>query len=268
MSFQDKARPPLFSQDAGDAAIADEEAGQNEKCGMRLQVFLSHAGVSSRRTCAKIIEEGRVLVNGERVTERGFRIQKCDEVRLDGKRIYIEEKMRYALLNKPAGYVSTLLDEKGRATAASLIAGLYPERLYNVGRLDMRSEGALIFTNDGEFALKVAHPSSKIEKEYIVETAAPFADDALRAFERGVWAGGDFFKAESALRLGPARARVVLVEGKNREIRRVFEHFGLSVKRLKRVRIGPVLLGDLAAGEARDLTIEEIEGLRGHFKKR
>ena len=267
MSFQDKALPSSPAQVAGEAAAPSAAAAQGEMLGMRLQAFLSHAGVSSRRTCAKIIEAGRVVVNGARVTERGFRVAAEDEVLLDGKRIYIEKKMRYVLLNKPAGYVSTLTDEKGRATAASLVAGLYPERLYNVGRLDMLSEGALIFTNDGGFAQGVAHPSSKIEKEYIVDAAAPFADDALKAFARGVWIKGSFFKAERAERLKARRARVVLVEGKNREIRRVFAGFGIAIKRLKRVRIGPVMLGQLAAGEARDLTIEEIEGLRGHFKK-
>ena len=256
MSFQDKE------------TCKTDATAQDEPRGVRLQVFLARAGVSSRRACAKIIEDARVLVNGAQVSEPGFRVIESDEVLLDGKRIYMEEKMRYVLLNKPAGYVSTLSDEKGRATAASLVAGKYPERLYNVGRLDMNSEGALIFTNDGDFALNVAHPSSKIEKEYIVETPSPFGDDALKAFARGVWAGGAFFKAERVERLKAARARVVLVEGKNREIRRVFAHFGIGIKRLRRVRIGPVLLGNLAAGEARDLTIDEIEGLRGHFKKR
>ena len=268
MSFQGKGVAKACGCDAGGMPAPNAEAAQGEMRGLRLQAFLSHAGVSSRRACAKIIEAGRVLVNGARVAEPGFRVAAGDEVVLDGKRIYIEEKMRYVLLNKPAGYVSTLSDEKGRPTAASLVAGLYPERLYNVGRLDMDSEGALIFTNDGGFARGVAHPSSGIEKEYIVDTTGPFGDNALKAFERGVWAGGDFFKAVRAERLKAARARVVLVEGKNREIRRVFAGFGLRVKRLARVRIGPVLLGGLAPGSARDLTTEEIGGLLGHFKKR
>lgn len=255
MSFQDRAQP--------------EARGQGDGMpGVRLQAFLSRAGVSSRRACAEIVERGRVSVNGAQVLEKGFRVFAGDEVLLDGKPVCLEEQKRYLLLNKPPGYVSTLSDEKGRPTAASLIAGIYPERLYNAGRLDMWSEGALIFTNDGGFALKLIHPSSGIEKEYIVETAGQCGGDALKAFRRGIWIGGAFFRALRAERLKFSSAKIVLVEGKNREIRRVFAHFGIRIKRLRRVRIGCVSLGNLALGEARDLSIEEIEGLRASCRKR
>ena len=263
LSFQDKPRGTDAPRKAeGEAPIKQEAAG-----GARLQVFLAHAGVSSRRACAGIIEEGRVSVNGRQVLQKGFRVFPSDEVRLDGMPLSLEEKKRYILLNKPPGYVSTLSDEKGRPTAASLVAGRYPERLYNVGRLDMHSEGALIFTNDGDFAAKISHPSCGVEKEYIVECASPFSGEVLEGFAGGIWIGDVFFKADQASRVSPSCAKIVLVEGKNREIRRVFAHFGLRVKSLKRVRIGCVLLGNLAAGDARDLAKEEIEGLRGNFKK-
>ncbi len=232
---------------------------------MRLQVFLAHAGVSSRRSSAEIIAAGRVFVNGVKALERGLRVFPSDAVLLDGKPLSLEEKKRYILLNKPKGYVSTLSDEKGRPTAASLVAGKYPERLYNAGRLDMWSEGALIFTNDGEFALKISHPSSEIEKEYIVKTTSPLNLSVLMEFQSGIRIEGVFFRAFRAEPLSPSCFRIVLKEGKNREIRRVFEHFGARIKRLKRVRIGCVNLGNLSAGEARDLSLQEIEGLRESF---
>ncbi len=264
MSFPDKEPSAACAHTPGMKAASAQETAD----GMRLQVFLSHAGVSSRRAGAGIIESGRVLVNGALVLEKSFRVFPGDEVLLDGKPIFLEEKKRYVLLNKPKGYISTLSDERSRPTAASLVADKYPERLYNVGRLDMYSEGALIFTNDGDFASKISHPSSGIEKEYIVETASPCGEEALRAFQNGICIDGVFFKAVQTVKLSPACAKIVLAEGKNREIRRVFAYFGLRVKTLKRVRIGCVRLGNLAAGESRDLAIEEIEGLRENFKKR
>lgn len=228
---------------------------------MRLQVFLAHSGVASRRASEEIIRSGRVSVNGAVVTEMGFKVSPADTVRVDGTPVGLEEKKRYVLLNKPAGYVATLSDEKGRPSAASLLAEAYPERLYNVGRLDMYSQGALIFTNDGSFAAKIAHPSAGIEKEYIVETSLPFASDVVSAFMAGIRIENVFYKAVSAERLSPRKMRLVLIEGKNREIRRVFGFFDAHIKKLLRVRIGPVLLGDLPSGSFRDLTPDEIHSL-------
>ncbi len=228
---------------------------------MRLQVFLAHSGVASRRTAEAIILSGRVTVNGSTVTSMGSKVSPGDDVRLDGKRIEPEREKRYVLLNKPAGYVSSLADEKGRPVAADLLKNDYAERLYNVGRLDMFSSGALLFTNDGQFALRVGHPSAGIEKEYIIEASLPFNDEVIRSFERGVRVEGVFYRCERAERLSSRRLRVVLVEGKNREIRRVLDHFGIRVKRLTRVRIGPVSLESLQPGEFRPLTLVEINEL-------
>ncbi len=148
---------------------------QNENTNeeIRLQAFLAHCGVASRRASEKIILDGRVSVNGSVVTELGTKVKSDDKVLVDGKEIHLEEAKRYVLLNKPAGYVCSQSDEKGRSVAVDLLKEKYSERLYNVGRLDMFSHGAIIFTNDGDFAAKLSHPSAEIEKEYVVESTLP-----------------------------------------------------------------------------------------------
>ena len=228
---------------------------------IRLQVFLSHSGIASRRTSEKIILDGRVSVNGNVVTELGTKVSEKDKILVDGKPVLLEEKKRYVLLHKPIGYVCSQSDEKGRAVAIDFLRGKYSERLYNVGRLDMFSHGAIIFTNDGEFAAKLSHPSAEIEKEYIVETSLPLHRSLAENFKKGIRIEGVFYKAKEAEELNSHKMRVVLIEGKNREIRRVFENAGLSIKNLCRVRIGNILLGELNPGDFRDLTEHEVKNL-------
>lgn len=227
----------------------------------RLQAFLAHCGVASRRACEKIILDGRVSVNGSVVTELGTKVSSKDTVLVDGKAVSLEEKKRYVLLNKPLGYVCSQSDEKGRPVAVDLLKETYKERLYNVGRLDMFSHGAIIFTNDGDFAAKLSHPSAEIEKEYIVESSLPLPRYLAKDFEKGIRVEGVFYKAKQAEELNSHRMRVVLVEGKNREIRRVFENAGMAIRNLCRVRIGNVELGDLESGSFRELTDQEVQGL-------
>lgn len=229
---------------------------------MRLQVYLAHAGVASRRACEAIIAEGRVSVNGAVVTEMGFKVRPGDTVHLDGKPVYPEARKCYVLLNKPAGFVCTLSDEKGRPTAAGLLKEAYSERLYNIGRLDMFSSGAILFTNDGDFSAKIEHPSAQIEKEYVIETTQDFPPELLTRFQRGIRVDGIFYKCRSAAAVNRRKMRIVLVEGKNREIRRVLESFNCTIKRLVRVRIGNLQLGTLKAGEYRDLTMQEVQALQ------
>ena len=174
---------------------------------------------------------------------------------------------RYVLLNKPSGYVCSLSDEKGRPVAVDILKKNYAERLYNIGRLDMYSAGAIIFTNDGDFAAIVGHPSAEIEKEYVVEASLPFLDDVLEAFKKGIRIDTVFYKCREAERLSSRRLRVVLVEGKNREIRKVLEHFGVRVKSLIRTRIGSVGLDGLKYGEFRDLSSSEIDSLLAAGKR-
>ena len=240
---------------------APEDNGKSGKQEMRLQVYLAHAGVASRRACEKIIAEGRVSVNGVVITDMGSKVHAGDTVLLGGKPVHPEARKCYVLLNKPAGFVCTLSDEKGRPTAADLLKETYSERLYNIGRLDMFSSGAILFTNDGDFAAKIEHPSAQIEKEYVIETTQDFPTELLTRFERGIRVDGIFYKCRSAAAVNRRKLRIILVEGKNREIRRVLDSFNCTIKRLVRVRIGSLELGNLKAGEFRDLTAKERHAL-------
>ncbi len=228
---------------------------------VRLQAFIARSGLSSRRAAEKIILDGRVQVNGTVVAELGTKVSCSDRVCVDGKEIHPEEKMRYVLLNKPTGYVCSLNDEKGRPVASDILKESYPERLYNVGRLDMFSAGLIIFTNDGEFAKVLSHPSSELEKEYIVDSSVPLPRDLAESFEKGIRVDGVFYKCRKAEDLNARRMKIVLVEGKNREIRNVFASREIGIKRLVRVRIGNVQISGLKPGEFRDLDEDEVRGL-------
>ena len=165
---------------------------------IRLQAFLAHCGVASRRSCEKIIMEGRVAVNGQICSALGTKVSQFDRVTVDGKPVSLETEMHYIALYKPKGYVCTLSDEMGRPTAYDLLKDYFNVRLYNVGRLDMYSEGLVIFTNDGDFAAKLSHPSNDVEKEYFVETVHPVPDDIGEKFCRGVRVDNIFYKCVSA----------------------------------------------------------------------
>jgi 23S rRNA pseudouridine2605 synthase len=234
--------------------------------GTRLQAFLAHAGVASRRASERIILEGRVAINGQTASELGVRVMPGDTVTLDGRRLGLEGRKRYILLNKPAGYISAMSDPEGRPLAAELLRGV-EERVYNVGRLDQWSSGLLFFTNDGELAAQIVHPSGGIEKEYELVADAPLGDDFFKSFGEGVEIDGTEYRALSLKRTGADSARVVLLEGKNREIRRVLESFGRRAKVLRRVRIGSIALGELAEGTFRELSELEVESLRSFGRK-
>ena len=235
---------------------------------LRLQVFLAHAGVASRRAAEKLIAQGRITVNGRTVSVPGEKVLPADDVRVDGKPVTIESRLLYLVLNKPPLYITSSYDPQGRPLALDLLPketlpGQALEassriRLYSVGRLDYRSSGLIIFTNDGDFAARAGHPRAEIEKEYLVESSVPIPDQAVDEFARGLIIEGVLYRAREIEKTGKKSLRVVLVEGKNREIRRVFSHFHLHPEKLQRVRIGPVRLGDLKEGESRPLTAEEL----------
>ena len=238
-----------------------QDNNQEKKEAVRLQAFLAHCGVASRRASEQIILDGRVAVNGIVVTELGSKVTAGDTVTVDGNQVYLEEKKRYVMLNKPAGFVCSASDEKGRQVAADLLRDAYKERLYNVGRLDMYSKGMILFTNDGEFARILSHPSSQLEKEYIVETSQDIPEDFPERFERGIRVDNVFYKCKRCEILKPRKVKIVLIEGKNREIRTVLEAAGIGTRSLVRVRIGNVHLNELKPGEHRDLTDREVQGL-------
>lgn len=228
---------------------------------MRLQQYMARCGVASRRASEEIIISGRVTVNGELVTTLGTKVSAKDEVCVDGKKIALEETKRYIILNKPAGYVCSSSDEKGRPIALDLLKEKYSERLYNVGRLDMFSCGLIIYTNDGDFAARLSHPSAELEKEYIVDTSTAMPRELADDFMKGVRIDGIFYKCIDARELNSHRMRIVLAEGKNREIRRVFESREVGIRSLMRIRIGCVGVGDLQYGQFRELSQDEVKTL-------
>lgn len=233
----------------------------DDKKPMRLQVFLAHAGIASRRACEDIIAYGKVTVNGEVITRPGSKIESGDIVRVDGIKIAGGETLRYVVMNKPAGYICTNSDPQNRLLARYLLPPETGERLYTIGRLDFRSSGLIIWTNDGDFAAKVSHPSSEIEKEYVVEAASPVPDTMIKDFLNGITIDGIVYRCREIEKYKRKSLRIVLIEGKNREIRRVFSHFHLHPVSLRRVRIGQVRLGNLAEGSCRPLTDAERAGL-------
>ena len=229
---------------------------------IRLQVYLSHAGVASRRAAEDIIAQGRVSVNGVTITAQGSKVAEGDIVLLDGKPVQTESRLLYLALNKPEGYICSSHDPQGRPLALDLLPPA-KERLYNVGRLDFLSSGLIFFTNDGGFAARLGHPGSNLEKEYIVEASGIIPDTVVEAFNTGITIEEVHYKAKSAEKTGRKSLRIILVEGKNREIRRIFSHFHLHPVLLKRIRIGSVLLGNLERGKYRPLTEKELSDLRG-----
>ena len=230
---------------------------------LRLQVFLAHSGAASRRASEEFIFSGRVKVNGVIVTEPGVKVQKDDTILLDGKRVLPEKRFHYLLLNKPPGYLCSSRDPQGRPLALELLPKTIKERLYNVGRLDYLSSGMIFFTNDGDFAVKLSHPGYGTEKEYLVESTVPIPEKTIEEFLAGVTIEGEQYRALRIDRLGRKSLRITLVEGKNREIRKVFSHFRLHPSMLRRIRIGTVKLGNLPEGQSRPLTAEEIDSLAG-----
>jgi 23S rRNA pseudouridine2605 synthase len=230
---------------------------------VRLQAYLAHAGVASRRSSEKLIADGRVSVNGRVVTVLGEKVFPTDEVRVDGRSVKPENRLRYLALNKPSGYICSSSDPQNRPLALELLPPEIPERLYSVGRLDFLSSGLILFTNDGEFAAVIGHPSAGIEKEYIVEASGIIPESVPQAFSQGITIEGVYYQSRDIEKIGRKTLRICLVEGKNREIRRVFSHFHLHPLKLHRIRIGPVLLGGLQSGQSRALTKKEKEELVG-----
>lgn len=228
---------------------------------MRLNKFLSSSGVASRRKCDELILDGKVEVNGKVVNTLGIKIdEKKDKVKVGGKVIKLPSSFVYIKLNKPKGYACTASDEKGRKTIYDLVE--CEERLFSIGRLDYDTEGLIILTNDGNFANQVAHPRYKMEKEYRVTVEGEIKESELAVMRKGVVVEGQRMPAARVEWLsfenGFTKLSVIIDEGQNRQIRRMFEAIGHQIKLLKRVRIGEVRLGGLKRGEYRDLTEAEL----------
>ena len=241
----------------------ERESSAKEEKSCRLQVYLSHAGIASRRAAEKLIAQGRITVNGKTVMVPGEKVLPFDDIKFDGKAVKSESRRLYLVLNKPPLYLSSSHDPQGRPLALDLLSEVSAARLrlYNIGRLDYLSSGLLLFTNDGEFAAQIGHPRAHIEKEYLVDSTVPIPDYAVEAFSRGIIIEGIQYRAHHIEKTGKKSLRIVLIEGKNREIRRVFSHFHLHAERIHRVRMGPILLGGLVEGKYRPISPEEFAEL-------
>ena len=231
----------------------------------RLQKIIAAAGICSRRAAEELLRQGRVRVNGQPAALGDRADPETDAVTLDGQPLSREPERVYLMLNKPRGYVTTLSDERGRRTAAELVSGC-GARVYPVGRLDMDSEGLLLLTGDGALTHGLLHPRHQVEKEYLVWVEG-FHPGAVEALTRPMTLNGQRLRPARVrlVRPGPGSAllSVVIHEGKNRQIRRMCAHCGLTVKRLKRIREGRLLLDrELRPGQWRPLTQAEVKALR------
>jgi 23S rRNA pseudouridine2605 synthase len=241
----------------------------------RLQKIIAAAGVASRRKAEELITSGHVQVNGTTITELGSKADsETDHIRVNGKllRASAEQRHAYLLLNKPKGYVTTVSDPEHRPTVMDLVRGV-KGRVYPVGRLDFASEGLLLLTNDGELANRLMKAASHVAKTYLVKVAGTPTEEALQKLRSGVSIATDDRKR---VRTAPASVRVVkeaanpwyeitLIEGRNRQLRRMFEAVGHHVEKIKRVRYGPLTL-DVPPGKYRSLTLREIERLKSATK--
>lgn len=232
----------------------------------RLQKVIAHAGIASRRKAEELIQEGKVKVNGKVIKELGVKVTPQDKIEVQGVPVEREEPV-YFVLYKPRGVISSVSDDKGR----KVVTDYFPfikERIYPVGRLDYDTSGLLIMTNDGEFANNLMHPTSHVDKVYIAKVKGIPSREAIRSLERGI-------KLEDG-KTAPAKIKmismertkqtaifeVIIHEGRNRQVRRMFEAIGHPVMKLKRERYGSLTLQGLQAGEARELTPHEVKQLR------
>lgn len=241
----------------------------------RLQKILSQYGIASRRKAEELIKEGRVTVNGQ-IAQLGQKADpERDYIKVDGKLLVKPEPKVYYAFYKPRKVITSLIDPEGRPTIKDFIKGI-KFRVYPVGRLDYDSEGLLLLTNDGELAYQVMHPSSKIEKTYLVKVDGIIDEEKLAKLKKGVKIEGRLARAVNVTLIKKLKAnswiKITLHEGRKRQIRKMLEKVGHPVIRLIRVAIDGVQLGDLKAGEYRVLTKEEIESLKnaalraGHYK--
>ena len=234
---------------------------------MRLQKYLAHCGVASRRKAEEYILQRRVKVNGVVIDELGTLVEGADKVQVDGKAVRLEKRSVYVMLNKPKGYVTTSQDEHDRRVVTELVKDI-PERVYPVGRLDYSTSGLLLLTNDGDFANKMTHPRNHVLKTYIAKIDKNFSGNIVSVFEKGI--------VIDRRKTAPAHVRKIMnlkgdtegcicqiqiSEGRNRQIRKLFEAADCNVLELERVAIGELELAELKVGKWRYLTADEVKKL-------
>lgn len=238
----------------------------NQPEGIRLQKVLAQAGVASRRAAEQLVDQGRIEVNGAIVTEQGRRVDpRTDVIRVDGARIPPPREHHYLVFNKPRGVVSTMSDPQGRQTLSDYLGEYAGEGLFHVGRLDTDTDGMLLLTNDGALAQQMAHPSYELTKTYVAEVEGDLSEATRKKLARGITLDDGPVKPDQ-VRVGAKTGRrtmvtVVLHEGRNRIVRRMFAAVGHPVTALSRTQIGPVRMGRLRPGDLREVTRDELGAL-------
>lgn len=232
---------------------------------MRLNKYIAAAGVCSRRKADELIANGNVRINGAVMKEMGYDVADGDTVQVNGRTISAASKKVYVAVNKPLGYITSMDDDRSRATVAELVADI-PERLFPVGRLDYNTTGLLIMTNDGDLTYTLTHPKHEVWKTYIATVSGVISDNRIARLRKGVDIGG-FVTSPAKVRVikqmpHHAVVEISIHEGKNRQVRKMFAAVGNKVQELERVSIGDIRLGRLMSGHYRKLTREEIEYLK------
>lgn len=233
---------------------------------VRLQKYIAMSGLASRRAAESMIDEGRVKVNGKKVTEQGIKVEiGCDSVAVDNKPVELKDKKYYIMLNKPAGYVSTAKDQFDRPTVVDIVKEEVGTRIFPVGRLDYETEGLLLMTNDGDFTYKITHPKFQKDKTYIAVINGGISIPDLNKLRKGVRVE-DYTTSPAEVEIleaegGKTAIKITIHEGRNRQVRKMFASLGYTVSALKRIKIGELELGNLPVGRWRHLTSHEINCL-------
>lgn len=253
--FKSKGKPKFIKKKREEQKPMPKDDGT-----MRLNKYLAHAGVASRREADELIKTGLVTVNGEIVTAMGYKVKPSDEVRYNGTRLKTETK-RYILLNKPKGYITTMADERGRNTVMNLVVDACKERVYPVGRLDRQTTGLLLFTNDGEMAKRLTHPKHGVKKIYHVQLDKNLKSSDLDKIKAGIQLEDGMVNVDSVSYVEGAKKNEVGIEihiGRNRIVRRLFEHLGYQVIKLDRVYFAGLTKKNLPRGKWRFLDEKEV----------
>ncbi|HEY0677536.1 MAG TPA: pseudouridine synthase [Chitinophagaceae bacterium] len=255
-----KPQPPVPSTDS--PRHQPTSLGKDE---FQLNKFIAHSGVCSRRDAAELVKAGKVKVNGELITEPGFKVKSTDEIKVNGKKVVLQKNMVYILLNKPKDYITTTSDPQGRQTVIQLIKNVINERVYPVGRLDRNTTGVLLLTNDGDLAQKLSHPSFEVKKIYEVKLDRPLTKKDFDAIANGITLEDGFIAPDSIAYADAKDKSVIGIEihsGRNRIVRRIFEHLKYDVKNLDRVLYANLTKKNVDRGKWRFLSEKEVRLLK------
>lgn len=262
----DGGKPGFNGRPAAKSHRVSETIDSNEPTTMMpLNKFIAHSGVCGRREAAELVKEGKVTVNGDKVFEPGYKVSGRDKVIVKGKEVYLQKNSVYILLNKPKDFITTASDPQGRKTVLDIVKSATTERVYPVGRLDRNTTGVLLLTNDGELAQKLTHPSYEVKKVYEVTLDKPVAKKDMEAILAGITLEDGFVVADSLAYADPKDKTVVGIEihsGRNRIVRRIFEHLGYDVKGLDRVMFANLTKKNVERGKFRFLAEKEVRLLK------